>query len=241
MVTSALGSQYKLQDDAKCDTLGSLWRILGANTSSQRVFGEATGFSLLLTTLHTFQNGVEHLDTQSSLTVHMKLFSFLLRVVTAGVCNNPINRLRLHAVMSSQAFYDLLCESGLLCVDCEKQVIQLLLDLALEIVVPPSSVAQESFSSSDTFVDDSSFLYSSSIGALKLDRERVYNASALGVLIRSLLLFTPKAQLDLLKFIEKLAQTSPFNQENLTSVGKKTPNLLCTSCIAVLSFGLIIV
>jgi len=241
MVTSALGSQYKLQDDAKCDTLGSLWRILGANTSSQRVFGEATGFSLLLTTLHTFQNGVEHLDTQSSLTVHMKLFSFLLRVVTAGVCNNPINRLRLHAVMSSQAFYDLLCDSGLLCVDCEKQVIQLLLELALEIVVPPSSVSQESFSSSDTFEDDSSFLFSAPIGGLKLDRERVYNASAVGMLIRSLLLFTPKAQLDVLKFIEKLAQASPYNQENLTSVGKETPSMLCTSCITVLSFGLIIV
>jgi len=241
MVTSALGSQYELHDDAKCDTLGSLWRILGANSSSQRVFGEATGFSLLLTSLHSFQNGIEILDSQSSLIAHMKVFSFLLRVVTAGVCTNPINRLRLHAVMSSQAFYDLLCDSGLLCVDCEKQVIQLLLELALELVVPPSSVAQESVSSSDTFEDESSFLYSAPIGALKLDREWVYNASAVGVLIRSLLLFTPKVQLDLLKFIEKLAQASPFNQENLTTVGKKTPNMLCTSCITVLSFGLIIV
>ncbi|ONK60513.1 uncharacterized protein A4U43_C08F19280 [Asparagus officinalis] len=219
MVTSASGSQYKLQDDAKCDTLGSLWRILGANTSSQRVFGEATGFSLLLTCLHNIQSGTEGLDPQSCLIANIKLFSYLLRVVTAGVCNNPINRLRLHAIMSSQAFYDLLCESGFLCVDCEKQVIQLFLELALEIVVSPSSVVQGSVSLSDTFEDESSFLSSAPLGALKPERERVYNASSVGVLIRSLLLFTPKVQLDLLKFIEKLVHGGPFNQENLTSVG----------------------
>ncbi|KAJ6819720.1 protein SPIRRIG [Iris pallida] len=221
LVTSVLGSQYKLQNEAKCDTLGSLWRILVGNTSAQRVFGEATGFSLMLTALHSFQSDVEHTTTQSSITSHMKVFGFLLHVVTAGVSNNSINRLRLHAIISSQAFYDLLLESGLLCVDCEKQVIQLLLELALEIVLPPSSVTQlESGSPSDTFdTEPSSFLFSSSADASKFDRERVYNASAIGVLIRSLLLFTPKLQIDLLKFIEKLAHAGPFNQESLTSVG----------------------
>lgn len=221
MVTSASGSQFKLQDDAKCDTLGAIWRILGANSSSQRVFGEATGFSLLLTFLHSFQSGIEHLDTQSSLLAHAKVFSFLMRVITAGVCNNPINRLRLHAIMSSETFYELLCESGLLCVDCEKQVIQLLLELALEIVVPLSSSVQENIAPCDAFEDESTFLCCVPMSTLKLDKDRVYNASAIGVLIRSLLLFAPKMQLDLLKFIEKLAHAGPFNQENLTSVGKE--------------------
>ncbi|KAK4441642.1 protein SPIRRIG [Sesamum alatum] len=56
MVTSALGSQYTLQHDAECDTFGAVWRILRVNNSAQRVFGEATGFSLLLTMLQSFQS-----------------------------------------------------------------------------------------------------------------------------------------------------------------------------------------
>ncbi|KAL0925842.1 hypothetical protein M5K25_004213 [Dendrobium thyrsiflorum] len=217
MITSVLGSQYKLENDAKCDTFGTLWRILGSNNSAQRVFGEATGFSLLLTTLHSFQSsddGTRH----SSLLTNTKVFSYLLRVITAGVCNNPINRVRLHTIMSSPTFHDLLCESGLLCVDCEKQVIQLLLELALEIVTPPS-MQSESGSSSDTFEEECSFLSNPSLAIDRPDQERVYNASAVGLLIRSLLLFTPKVQLEVLKFIEKLAHASPFNQESLTSIG----------------------
>lgn len=217
MVTSVSGSQYKLQNDAKCDTLATLCRILVNNNSAQRVFGEATGFSLLLTTLHGFQSDDGDADCQSSLTDRMKVFSFLLRVVTAGVCNNVVNRLRLHTIISSQTFFDLLCESGLLCVDCEKHVIQLMLELALEIVLPPSSVLLPE--SADNEAGSANFLLSSSSGAFKADRERVYNAGAVGVMIRSLLLFTPKVQLELLNFIEKLAYVGSFNQENLTSIG----------------------
>ncbi|KAJ0974071.1 hypothetical protein J5N97_016036 [Dioscorea zingiberensis] len=221
MVTSVSGSQYKLQNDAKCDTFGALWRMLGANGAAQRVFGETTGFSLLLTTLHSFQLGEEHGDKPSTLLDHLKVFSFLLRVMTAGVCNNAINRLRLHTILSSQTFYDLLCESGLLCVDCEKQVIQLLLELALEIVLPPSTTFQvDNSPASDNFEEGSaSFLSNASLNSNRFDKERTYNASAIGVLIRSLLLFTPKVQLDILNFVEKLAAAGPFNQENLTSVG----------------------
>nr|KAJ0208431.1 hypothetical protein LSAT_V11C500286660 [Lactuca sativa] len=36
MVTSYLGSQYRLQYDAKCDVFGALWRVLGANSYAQR-------------------------------------------------------------------------------------------------------------------------------------------------------------------------------------------------------------
>lgn len=221
MVTSVSGSQYKLQNDAKCDTLGTLWRILGVNNSAQRVFGEATGFSLLLTTLHSFQSDVDHVDDHSALMDRMKVFSFLLRAVTAGTCNNAINRLRLHTIISAQTFYDLLCESGLLCVDCERQVIQLMLELALEIILPPSSVLQPEGAPSDSETGSENFLSSTTSGAFRPERERVYNASAVGVMIRSLLLFTPKVQLELLNFIEKLAHAGPFNQENLTSVGAR--------------------
>ncbi|XP_065020207.1 protein SPIRRIG-like isoform X1 [Musa acuminata AAA Group] len=214
MVTSVSGSQYKLQTDAKCEILSSLWRIFGANNSAQRVFGDATGFSLLLTTLHGFQ-GSELPDVQSSINV----FNFLMRAITAGVFNNPVNRLRLQATMSSQTFYDLLCESGLLCVECEKQVVQLLFELALENVLPLSANIQGESSSSDTSEDEPNSFLAISLGISRLDNERIYNASAVGVLIHSLLLFTPKMQLDILKFIEKLAHAGPFNQENLTSVG----------------------
>ncbi|XP_062214623.1 protein SPIRRIG-like isoform X2 [Phragmites australis] len=219
MVSTSSGSQLKLDNDAKCDTFGALWRILGANSSAQRIFGEATGFSLLLTTLHSFQNDNEVEETESSLHTHMKIFGFLLRAMTAAVCNNSVNRIRLHTILSSNTFYDLLSESGLLCVDCEKQVILLLLELALEIVLPPTSNLQVEIISSETSEDESGFLSAISFGLSRLDKERVHNASAVVVLIRSLLIFTPKVQLNLLRFIEKLANAGPFNQENLTSVG----------------------
>ncbi|KAF6172754.1 hypothetical protein GIB67_000812 [Kingdonia uniflora] len=220
MVSSVSGSQYKLQSDAKCDTLGALWRILAVNSSAQRVFGEATGLSLLLTTLQGFQNDEGCANGQSLLS-HMKILTFLLRVVTAGVCGDPVNRAKLHTILSSQTFYELLSESGVLSVDCEKQVIQLLLELALEIMIPPScALTTENDQSSDsTEAGTANFLLSAASGSFSPEKERVYNAGAVGVLIRSLLFFTPKVQLEVLNFIGQLARAGPLNQENLTSVG----------------------
>ncbi|KAL2663924.1 hypothetical protein AAZV13_02G129300 [Glycine max] len=218
MVTSASGSQYRLTLDAKCDTMGAMWRILGVNNSAQKVFGEATGFSLLLTTLHGFQSDSGDLD-QSSLNAYIKVFTYLLRVVTAGVSDNAVNRMKLHAIISSQTFLDLLSESGLLCVDHENQVIQLMLELALEIVIPPF-LASEGLTKSNAIENESSHnLLLTPSGPINPDKERVYNAGAVRVLIRSLLLFTPMVQLKLLDLIEKLARAGPFNQESLTSVG----------------------
>ena len=218
MVTSASGSQYRLTLDAKCDTMGAMWRILGVNNSAQKVFGEATGFSLLLTTLHGFQSDSGDLD-QSSLNAYIKVFTYLLRVVTAGVSDNAVNRMKLHAIISSQTFFDLLSESGLLCVDHENQVIQLMLELALEIVIPPF-LASEGLTKSNAIENESSHnLLLAPSGPINPDKERVYNAGAIRVLIRSLLLFTPMVQLKLLDLIEKLARAGPFNQESLTSVG----------------------
>ncbi|KAI3787780.1 hypothetical protein L2E82_00205 [Cichorium intybus] len=211
MVTSALGSQYRLQYDAKCDVFGALWRVLGANISAQRVFGEATGFSLLLTTLHSFQ-GDKGLIEPSLLPVCVRVFTYLMRVTTAGVCNNAVNREKLNTILSSHTFYDLLSESGLICVECERQVIQLLLELALEIILPP-------FSTPEIATSSNSFPIITPSGTFLSEKERIYNAGALKVLIRSLLLFTPKLQLELLKLIEELASAGPFNQENLTSAG----------------------
>ncbi|KAI4349464.1 hypothetical protein L6164_010050 [Bauhinia variegata] len=218
MATSASGSQYRLSVDAKCDIMGAVWRILGVNHSAQKVFGEATGFSLLLTTLHGFQSDCGDLD-QSSLNVYVKILTYLLRVVTAGVCDNPINRMKLHAIISSQTFFDLLSESGLLSVEHEKQVIQLILELALEIVIPPFLSSEGSTISNAVENDSSHNLLLTPSGPINPDKERVYNAGAVRVLIRSLLLFSPKVQLEVLDLIEKLARAGPFNQENLTSVG----------------------
>ncbi|KAI3967015.1 hypothetical protein MKW92_046142, partial [Papaver armeniacum] len=220
MVSSVSGSQYQLHSEAKSDTLGALWRILGVNNSAQRVFGEATGFSLLLTTLHSFQSDEGHADGKSLLS-HMKVFTYLLRVMTVGVCGNAVNRARLHTIISSQTFHDLLSESGLLCVDCEKQVIQLLLELALEIVLPPScTLTDESALPLDPSESAAAnFLLSAASGSFSPSKERVYNSGAIALLIRSLLSFTPKVQLQVLSFIEKLSQGGPFNQENLTSIG----------------------
>ncbi|KAM7521637.1 hypothetical protein LguiA_011539 [Lonicera macranthoides] len=219
MVTSASGSQYRLQDNATCDIFGALWRILGTNNSAQKVFGEATGFSLLLTTLHSFQSEGGGQTNRSSLLVCMKVFTYLLRVMTVGVCNNAVNRTKLHAIISSQTFCDLVSESGLICVEFERQVIQLLFELALEIVLPPY-LASETAASSDILENGStSFLLITPSGSFFPDKERVYNAGAVRALIRSLLLFTPKMQLEVLNLIEKLARAGPFNQENLTSAG----------------------
>ncbi|KAK4776809.1 hypothetical protein SAY86_005497 [Trapa natans] len=218
MVTSVSGSQYRLESDAKCDTMGTLWRILGANNSAQRVFGEATGFSLLLTVLHDFQNE-EGATDKSFVKIYMKVFTYLLRLVTAGVCDNAVNRIKLHPIISSQTFFELLCESGLLSVDFEKQIVQLLLELALEIVLPPFFTAVNSLPSDSNGNKQDSFLLVTPSASCNLDKRRVYNAGAVMVLIRSLLLFTPKMQLEVLNLIEKLVRASSFNQENLTSVG----------------------
>lgn len=227
MLTSLSGFQYKLHDDSKCDIFGALWRILGANNAAQRVFGEATGFSLLLTTLHSFQSDGEQTN-QSQYFVHAKVLTYLLRVVTAAVCENPINRTKLHIIVSSHTFYDLLCESGLLSVDFERQVVHLLLELALELVIPPF-LASESAASRDK-VESSCFVLTTPSGAVNPAMERVYNASAVRVILRSLLLFTPKVQLEVLELIEKLARAGPFNQENLTSVGKNHIVVGLSSC-----------
>lgn len=216
MVATDSGSQYKLPDEAKCEIYGALWRILGANNSAQRVFGEATGFSLLLTALHGFQND-EGKAKQLNLTV--KLFTYLLRLMTVGVCNNAVNRTKLHAVISSQTFYDLLSESGLISVECERQVIQLLFELALEIVIPPFLISENATSSETIENDSTSFHLVTPSGTFSPSKERVYNAGAIRAVLRSLLLFTPKVQLEVLDLIQKLACAGPFNQENLTSAG----------------------
>eukprot|EP01018_Ginkgo_biloba_P003963 Gb_31352 [translate_table: standard] len=232
MVTSISGTQYKLRDDAKCDILWALWRILGGNISARRVFGDTTGFALLLTILHGFQSESETVEDQFPIESHMKVFDALLHVVTVGVSDNVVNQLRLHTIISSQTFYDLLCESGLLCPDHEKHVVQLMLKLALEIVVPPSWInapTADKFSISQCIETRGSvengqigFLFlasSDSRSTINSDKERVFNAGAIGVLIRSLLHFTPKLQLEVLNFVEKLARAGPCNQDSLTSVG----------------------
>lgn len=219
VVTSISGYQYKLQTEAICDIMGALWRIMGLNKSAQRVFGEASSFSLLLTTLHGFKDG--GLAEEPSLAVCIKLFAYLLRLLTAAVCGNAINRTKLHAVISSQAFNDVFSESALLCVELEKQVIQLLLELALEVVVPPFLMSESANSLTIGRSESVDSISSTLFGAFSLDKERVYNAGAIRVLLCSLLHFSPSMQLEVLDLIENLARVGPFNQDSLTSVGEK--------------------
>ncbi|KAE8685031.1 WD repeat and FYVE domain-containing protein 3-like isoform X2 [Hibiscus syriacus] len=192
MVTSVSGHQYKLQSDVKCDTMGALWRILGVNSAARRVFGEASGFSLLLTTLHSFQ-GHEGRSEESSFLDCIKEFTYLLRLMTVA---------------------SLSC-----CVDYETQVIQLLLELALEITLPPFITLESATLANMSENKFTSFPLITQSGLANPNEERVYNAGSIRVLIRSVLLFTPKVQLEVLNLIEKLARSGPFNLENLTSVG----------------------
>jgi hypothetical protein len=106
-------------------------------------------------------------------------------------------------------------------VECEKQVIQLLSELALEIVLPPFLSPDSALPTDMIESGSAGFLLTSPSGLFNPDKERVYNAAAVRVLIRLLLLFTPKMQLEVLNLIERLAHAGPFNQENLTSVGAK--------------------
>ena len=218
MVTSDSGSQYTLRDDAKCDAFGTLWRILGVNGSAQRVFGEATGFSLLLSTLHAFQNDGEQ-KIQRLMSTRAKVFTYVMRAMTAGVSGNAVNRMRLHTILASHTFSDLLCDSGLICVDYERQVIQLFLELAVELVLPPFLTSDAATVTSEMQNETTSFPLITPSGSFIPEKERVYNAAAIRVLIRALLRCTPKVQLELLNLIEKLACGSSFNKENLTSVG----------------------
>lgn len=221
-MTSTSGCQYKLSDDAKCEIFGAIWRILGSSSSAQRVFGEATGFSLILTTLHGFQG-----DKQSSLTVCMKVFTHLLRVVTAGACKNAANRVKLHDIISSQSFCDHLSESGLICVEGEKKVMQLLFELALEIVLPPSFTPETTEPSDDIEIMSVFRIITPSASFLP-EKQLIYNAGAVRILIRLLLRFTPKLQLEFLKLIEELASAGSFNQESLTSAGIVPKSVTCT-------------
>ncbi|KAK4357426.1 hypothetical protein RND71_023036 [Anisodus tanguticus] len=174
MITSALGTHYTLHNDAKCDIFGALWRILGVNSSAQRVFGEATGFSLLFTTLHGFQSEGE-----------------------------PTNQTKLHAVISSQTFYDLLSESGLISVDCERQVVQLLLELALEIVSEGATLPNASDEETTGFI----LLQLEVLNLVdKLARASAYNQEKLTSVVWNISLkqFTPPILSHALKIIEVL-------------------------------------
>lgn len=160
---------------------------------------------------------------QPSITVYMKQFTYMLRVMTAGVCDNAVNRSKLHGILSSLTFYKVMCESQLICAECERQVIQLMLELTLEVVHPPFLMSEH-----DTVKNGSGGLFSIALlGSLVTYKTRAYNPMAVKVLLHALQLFTPNVQIELLNYIEKLASASSFNLENLTSVGMNLPIVVC--------------
>ncbi len=164
IVTGSKGWHWRVELEAKEDMLWVMRRVLGANPATKIVFGEAKGFSLLLSFLESIQvdeEGSRMLrrdvlfgldESQASSTVnpssslhqkpetqsHMELFTSLMHVLTVAVADMPMNHNFLHESLVSPAFKRLLLESGLLCEQHEDKIAELLFDVALERVRSPS-------------------------------------------------------------------------------------------------------
>jgi hypothetical protein len=235
-----------------------MWRVLGANPATKIVFGEAKGFSLLLSVLESIQADEEGSrmlrrdvlfgldESQASSTVnpssslhqkpetqsHMELFTSLMHVLTVAVADMPVNRNLLHESLVSPAFKRLLLKSGLLCEQHEDKIAELLFDVALERVHSPSQNVQglpallhkEEVSGSFLILQSYQIPGSDSVYVLDpsqgVEKEEVYNASAIEVLLYFLLQFSFKLQMQVLIRVERLARGSARNQDCLTSVGE---------------------
>jgi hypothetical protein len=163
IVTGSKGRQWRVELEAKEDILWVMWRVLGANPATKILFGEAKGFSLLLSVLESIQADEEGSrmlrrdvlfgldESQASSTVnpssslhqkpetqsHMELFTSLMHVLTVVVADMPVNCNFLHESLVSPAFKRLLLKSGLLCEQHEDKIAELLFHVALERVHSP--------------------------------------------------------------------------------------------------------
>ncbi|KAL2642607.1 hypothetical protein R1flu_010194 [Riccia fluitans] len=224
VVTSTSGRQCSLDVAAKTDIMWTVWRILCTNAATKGVFGEAKGFTLLITVFqsiwpkenHELETEVQDSNVSPSV---WELVNSLIHTMIAGVSGSPVNRVRLHESLSSQKFKQLLTFSGLLCPGYEEVLVDGLFDLALErvhnppktfdnagslhLLLPPASNGGELPSQ-----DDESFEV----------LDEIFNPGAIEVLIQTLPSISPKLQLKVLTRVEKLAQASTRNQDSLTSV-----------------------
>lgn len=249
-VTNSSGRQWQLELETRKDVLWAVWRVLASNRATKAVFGNAQGFSLLLSVLESLQtdesfrpisllSGLDEsqatspedlLPRQPKLNVQMEVFSALLHVATVGVAETAVNRSLLHQCLASQTFKRLLLSSGLICEEYEETIVELLFDLALERVHSPSQHVPGLPILLQKDQVALSFLISFQIpgveGSYVIDpnqavgREEVYNAGAIEAILFFLLKFSLKLQLRVLIQVERLARGGPRNQDALTSVGE---------------------
>ncbi|MCO5567993.1 hypothetical protein L7F22_021689 [Adiantum nelumboides] len=237
VVANTMGQQIKVDVETKRDVLWAVFRILTVNSTCKDVFGAATGFSLLFTLLHSFQAG-QNLAKDSSfentsqemlsmLTLYMEVFDAMMNVVKAAVSGNPVNRGRLHKVISSQTFKELLRDSGLFSVRHEERVADLLLSLALEKKGPFGELLVLSHDKDSSIIlssgdQETSYGMNSCAESENRDAESldlVRNAGAIEVLIDCLKCLSTRLQLKVLKVVLQLARACAFNQDCLTAAG----------------------
>ncbi|KAI5063137.1 hypothetical protein GOP47_0021684 [Adiantum capillus-veneris] len=237
VVANTMGQQIKVDVETKRDVLWATFRILSVNSACKDVFGAATGFSLLFTVLHSFQAG-QDLTKESStdsiseekfsmMTLYMEVFDAMMNVVKAAVSGNSVNRGRLHKVISSQTFKELLRDSGLFSARHEERLADLLLSLALEkkgpfgqlLVLSHEKALSIALSSGD---QKNSHGMNSGVESEKPDVESVdlvRNAGAIEVLIDCLKCLSSRLQLKVLEVVKRLARACAFNQDCLTAAG----------------------
>lgn len=240
VVANTMGQQIKVDVWTKRDVLWAVCRILGTNSACKDVFGAASGFSLLFTVLHSFQAGRELIkDTTSDknnkeksslMALYMEVFDALMNVVKAAVAGNAVNRGRLHKVISSQTFKDLLYDSGLFSSEHEERVADLLLSLSLEKKGPfgellvlshenTSSHMQSDGSQSPKGTTSAMVTFVESERHDAEPPELVPNAGAIEVLIDCLKCLSSRLQLKVLGVVKRLSQACAYNQDCITAAG----------------------
>ena len=232
-----LGQQIKVDMETKRDILWAIFRILSVNTACTDVFGATTGFDLLFTVLHSFQEGLDFsVNTplevvRKNKSCHIDVFEALINVVKAAVSGNAINRGRLHKVITSHAFKEVLCDTDLFSLEHEVLVADLLLSLAVEKKGPPGELLILCHQSARSHSElDCTAKYRdctvASINALETGQSTadwshlVLNAGAIMVVLSCLKRFSYQLQFKVLGVIMTLAEVSTQNQDSITAAGK---------------------
>ncbi|BBN02508.1 WD repeat and FYVE domain-containing protein 3 [Marchantia polymorpha subsp. ruderalis] len=225
VATSISGRQWIVGTAAKTDIMWTVWRILSTSVATRNVFGEAKGFTLLITVFQSlkvegnFERDLRVQDATVSQSA-WELVDALMHTMISGISSSAINRIRLHESISSQTFKHLLSSSGLLCPLYEELLVDALFDVALERAQNPSRTTD------NVGILPLLVLPNNNVTDVPLPvdegyeiLEEVFNPGAIEVLIHTLPYITPKLQLKLLSRLEKLAQAGTRNQDSLTSVG----------------------
>ena len=229
-LANSLGQQIKVDVETKKDILWAIYRILAANNTCKDVFGTATGFSILFTILYSFPTDRERSQGKENssllLLSHCEVFKSLINVVKEAVSNNAANRLRLHKIISSQTFKELLSDSGLLCVEHEEVVADLLLGLALE---KKSSSGEMLVLSSEKEPNVNQKLEETGTSLVTIPEIDLYdvespdlvlNAGAIEIVITCMKYFSFGLQLRILEVLKKLSQACTHNRDCITAAGK---------------------